>query len=498
MESEETEQFPEEAFYEQPAITYWAADSIEGAIEPKPLSFFYQLGLLLVAGAMLVLPVIYLALIVAAAWGVYWYAVHAYAPIMAWPIGWRLVLIKVFCYLTPLFAGGILVLFMIKPLFAPRGRRNQPLALNPAVEPQLYTFIHRICLAVGSPAPARIDLTTDLNASASFKNAGSLFTNELVLTIGLPLVVGFTARELAGVIAHEFGHFRQGVAMRMSWLINTINIWFARVVHGRDGWDEKLDDLASEAESGYVTFAVLLAQLSVGMSRLILRVLMMIGFAISGFLSRQMEFDADQCEIQLSGSEAFESVCRKLGSLGVAWSFVGKSVNEMWRKDRSLPDSLPRLLDRVNGSIPEDKRQEIEDSIGLGTAGFFDTHPSTAERVRQARQMQSPGICHLDVPARELFGDFETTARIVTMEFYRDELEIPLSEVKMAKVLTREESETARAAKEAEEAAAAAAEAEAKEKLFPAGRARLTLARAVEKKPPGSTPQPPPDDGPSG
>ena len=81
------------------------------------------------------------------------------------------------------------------------------------------------------------------------------------------------------------------------------------------------------------------------------------------------------------------------------------------------------------------------------------------------------------------------------MEFYRDELGIPLSEVKMTKVLSHEESVSVRAAKDAEETAAAAAEAEAKEKLFPAGRPRLTLARPTDKKDSRHAQEPPPSNG---
>jgi hypothetical protein len=53
--------------------------------------------------------------------------------------------------------------------------------------------------------------------------------NDLVLTIGLPLVAGFNLREFAGVLAHEFGHFSQGVGMRISYVIRSISFWFTRV-----------------------------------------------------------------------------------------------------------------------------------------------------------------------------------------------------------------------------------------------------------------------------
>ena len=83
---------------------------------------------------------------------------------------------------------ALLVLFMVKPLFARRVRGAQPLALNPAVEPTLFAFIARICESVGAPMPQRIDLDCQLNASAGFRHGPLNFRRDsLVLTIGLPL-----------------------------------------------------------------------------------------------------------------------------------------------------------------------------------------------------------------------------------------------------------------------------------------------------------------------
>jgi Zn-dependent protease with chaperone function len=38
----------------------------------------------------------------------------------------------------------------------------------------------------------------------------------LVLVIGLPLAAGMSMRQVAGVLAHEFGHFAQGAGMRFN------------------------------------------------------------------------------------------------------------------------------------------------------------------------------------------------------------------------------------------------------------------------------------------
>ena len=50
---------------------------LAGRIEPVPVGIMYRLGLLLVAATMIVLPIVYLALIALAGYGVYWYAINA-------------------------------------------------------------------------------------------------------------------------------------------------------------------------------------------------------------------------------------------------------------------------------------------------------------------------------------------------------------------------------------------------------------------------------------
>lgn len=68
-----------------------------------------------------------------------------------------------------------------------------------------------------------------------------------VVMILLPvLYLGLTVRQLAGVIAHEFGHFTQGTAMRLTYLVGQVNLWFARVVYQRDAWDLWLDTLDND------------------------------------------------------------------------------------------------------------------------------------------------------------------------------------------------------------------------------------------------------------
>src|SRR4029450_10901664 len=90
-------------------------------------------------------------------------------------------------------------------------------SLTPQSDPVLFAFIARVCEQVKAPLPSRVDVDCRINASAHFRRGlWSLHSNDLVLTIGLPLVAGLTMEEFAGVLAHEFGHFAQGAGMRVT------------------------------------------------------------------------------------------------------------------------------------------------------------------------------------------------------------------------------------------------------------------------------------------
>lgn len=392
-----------------------------GSIRRTRASFFYQIGLLLVTVVMLVLPVIYVGMIVAVGWGVFHYATHF--TLLSGLRGPRIWMLKAVLYVGPILAGVVLIFFMIKPLFARRAARAHPLAMNPAYEPTLYAFIAKICDLVGAPMPKRIDLDCEINASASFRRgAASLFSNDLVLTIGVPLVGALDLREFAGVIAHEFGHFTQGFGMRLSYIVRNVNGWFARVVYQRDAWDVALDEWASETDDAYAMLVVFMVQLGVGTSRLILRLLMFLGHAISCFLLRQMEYDADSYEIKVAGSDAFESTARRLATLHKAADKAYKEMRATWNLNRKLPDNFSAFLSQQESRLPAKLRENIQDTLGLARTGLFHTHPSPGDRIRRARQAGEPGVFHLDYPASVLFTKFDIVSRQITHLHYTDDL----------------------------------------------------------------------------
>jgi Zn-dependent protease with chaperone function len=413
-------------------------------VRPKT-GFLYQVCLLLVAVTMLILPLVYIAFVGGLAWLTYHHAVYNWAPIMrfgGFAGGVRVQILKFLVYAVPLCAGIVVTFFMFKPLLAGRPKHAQPLALNPSDNPLLYAFIARICDVVGAPTPKRIDMDCELNASASFRRGfRSMTGNDLVLTIGLPLVANFSTREFAGVIAHEFGHFTQGAGMRLSYIIRSINFWFARVAYQRDAWDEALEEWSNEVQDGRVAIIVWSVQIAVWFSRLFLKLLMYTGHIIAGFMLRQMEYDADTYQIKVVGSETFEVTHRKLATLSAAMHGTYTQIGARWKKTRQLPDNLSELVRQMHENLPADVLKEIDDTLGFQRTGLMDTHPSPADRIRRARMAGEPGIFHDDRPASSLFANFEHPARFVTLLHYTDNLGIPITDQMLLRVESKQSND---------------------------------------------------------
>ena len=405
------------------------ASALDARVRPVARPPGYRLAALGVALGMVLLPLVYVALVAGLAALVLGYAVVGLGVFQA-GFGMATALM----YLGPLVIGGMVVLFLVKPLFAPARKKSEPVSLSADAEPVLFAFVDRLAEAVGAPRPSRVDVDTRANASAGFRRGvWSMAGSDLVLTIGLPLAGDLTVRQLAGVLAHEFGHFTQGAGMRLTYLVESVSRWFERVVYERDALDVKLEDAAAGA-GGWAGLVLVLGLKGVALGRWVLRGLMVVGRRLSRGLLRQMEFDADRYEVRVAGAQAFRQTSDRLALLGAA---EGAAYDDLAIRirDRRLPDDLPALVEATRAEIPDAAANEMLAQIHAARTGPLDTHPAVAERVAAAEREGGDGLALPDVPARTLFADFDALCRRATAAFYD---EVLAERATMALVSTRE------------------------------------------------------------
>ncbi|MGO9469567.1 MAG: M48 family metalloprotease [Isosphaeraceae bacterium] len=393
--------------------------SLEGTIEPVRATFLYRLWIAIVAGVMVLLPLVYLAIVGLFAILVVYHAVNNVTILQTVGKGAGAAKFALFVYVAPLLAGVGVLGFMLKPLFARRQRGPENRVLDPEVEPLLYAFVDGICDTVGAPRPARIAVDSQVNASAHLEGVlWGVLGGELVLTIGLPIAAGLTLKQFAGVLAHEFGHFSQRVGMRLYVLINMVNLWFARVVYERDSWDEALEGWSKQGNF-YVIVLAAAIRVTVWITRRVLWVLMMFGHVVSGFLSRQMEFDADRYHARMVGAREFGQTQLRVRMMALAEQGAYADLSTSWQ-ERRMPDNFPKLVLANLPQIPKDLVKKYREEMQAANTGFLDTHP--CDRDRRARaEIEEPGegIFALDAPATDVFRNFDLLARAVSFDMYR-------------------------------------------------------------------------------
>ncbi len=418
-----------------------ALDQLNTTFQPIKITWAYRVWMLAVAAVMVLLPVVYVALIGLILYGI---LVHiSLSPeYMASLFSIR---VRAIAYITPVVVGMILILFMIKPLFSKQSQKYQPVAIDPEKENRFFTFVKQLCVLLHAPIPSRIDLNQDINASAGFRGGmwNGLVRQDLVLTVGLPLMDGLSLEQFTGVIAHELGHFTQGFGMKLSYLIRNINQWFAQAVYEEDEWDEKLIQW-SDSWDYRLQFILSIARFFVFVTRRILWVLMMIGQAVSCSLLRQMECNADRYQAWLVGAETFRNTSQRLEVLEIAHEQAMNDLYAAW-DDRDLVDNFPALITDIADSFSSDLMAQIENVHSQEKTRVFSTHPCTRDRIAHVDANQTPGVFHSSLPASILLHHFKDLSRRISLAFYHYQLGshvrlsqlIPVEVVKNNRIETR-------------------------------------------------------------
>lgn len=392
-------------------------EAFEGPIPQIKVTFFYKVALSIVSLFMILLPVLYVGIIAAFGYGIYYYAVNAGS--FALVGGNDSTLGRIIFFLGPIISGLILIVFMIKPFFIRLDQSSPGKEVDLDSHPLLRSFIEKICTTVNAPFPKKVFANCDVNASASFSNGiASFFSNDLNLTIGLPLASNMSLTHFGGILAHEFGHFAQGTGMRFTYIIRTVNSWFYKAVYVRDSWDDKLEYWSknSDFRIGIVLWT---ARGALWITRWVLWIIMILGQVIGGIMMRQMEYDADRYEIAFGGTTAFKKTTADLIGLGSIWQHMNMAFYDDWLEQK-MADNIPLLVSEAKKEFNDDFYGEVEKLIGESKTGWFDTHPSDKDRVLNAEKENKDGIFSLDIPASELFENFEVLSAQATTRFYKD------------------------------------------------------------------------------
>ncbi len=374
----------------------------------------HRLAALAVGGVMLLLPIFYVAFVAAVAGLTWWHARYDWFWMKAMS-GYATVMVAAL-YVGLSIGGALWTLSLIRPLFSGLRAPDEGTGLSRLDEPALFAFVDRLADKVGCPRPDIIRLNLDVNASAYYETSFfGLRRRAFTLTLGLPLVGGLTLTQLAGVIAHELGHFAQRGSGFLDRFIKRVNLWFALAV----GRPTLLDELIESLSGGHWLMALvaIVLWLLVLVGRYTLWCLMQVGLIASALLMRRMEFDADCYEVGVIGSAEFEAFCRRLLELTVAHEMAFQYA--FGSTDcRILPSDLVAFIAELADREPKVKKRARK-LIANEERNWLASHPTVRDRIVHAHRLNLPAVFQASAPGSELFESLELRSRAVTELLYQ-------------------------------------------------------------------------------
>lgn len=376
---------------------------------------------------------LYMAFVVAAGMAAYW--------LLTLPINGsgRSVFFLLVFKLGGAFAAILLWLFLFRGLFKrQKVERSLHLVLDEKEHPALFAFIRRVHQDVGAPPPRHVVVSPEVNAALIYDTSliNLVIPPKKDLLIGLGLVNVVNLSEFKAVLAHEFGHFAQRSVGLGSYLYVANRVLYD-LIYSRDRLDRFVD--AWCAQDLRISFPAWALKAVLWAARKIL------GFAYQGLnlvylsLSRQMEFNADNVAVSVTGSDALihglarlefanECLVDAVRALNVAADHGLMSDDLFFHQQRSA-ERLRRLQKKpqagVPPELPSDPSQQVQvfEPADDGIPDHYRSHPTDHMRERNAKRVYVRSVIDERSPWL-LFHRPESLRQKLTALFYRETLQV--------------------------------------------------------------------------
>jgi len=324
-------------------------------------------------------------------------------------------------YVSVIGTGISMIALLVRPLFSNYSMPRR-IRLKRKDAPLLFKLIKQLSIATGAPEPAGIYIDNAVNAYVNSVNGTKgIKRGELELTIGTPLLFGLTGAQLASVIAHEFGHFTQRREMLRSYRVNRVSRWLSICAYQPDSWEIKLQQIADRYEENVgrdLNFWCLAGVLwSQKTTRRFFALLLDLNSHLTGAMSRQMEFNADDHAVAVLGSELYVATEYRLHEMGAVEQYLRSINSSAYQQNRLLRD-IPAAIAQKLAQLTEEQRATIKDSIADQTTEFWSTHPATQDRIARSLSLGVPNITAPEFIARELITESAGLGERITMNCY--------------------------------------------------------------------------------
>src|SRR5574344_21916 len=300
-----------------------------------------------------------------------------------------------------LVLAGTISVYMVSPLFRKhKSDGAKKVEVKRQDIPELYSIIDDIVKEVRCFSPKKVYLSENVNACVFFDTGfwSLFFPVRKNLEIGVGLLDSENKEELKSVLAHEFGHFAQnGTSVDSSIYIGE-NVMHD-LICGDNATEKFIENWSSSNQYVWAVFGRL--------ARAIAKLVKKSNMAMNNWtskeymkLTRVMEYDADAVSCSVAGSRAFISSQHKINSTGVfhavyqriLFNYIadGNIIEDYFKGYQNIEPLLKVLMGvafdyTTDAAEPlgyykvKDSRVKIEE--------VWDTHPSTEDRVAQAKRL---------------------------------------------------------------------------------------------------------------
>lgn len=389
----------------------------------------YRLRVVAMIGGLFLFLLLYLLFIAAAGMLAYWLTVMPLPDVRGRGIFLFLVL-----KFGGAFAAILLWLFLFKGLF--KGQtvdRSAFLSVTEKDRPLLFDFIRRVYQDTGAPPPRRVYLSWEVNAALVYDSSllSLLVPPRKDLLLGLGLVNVVSLAEFKAVLAHEFGHFAQRSVGLGSYLY-VANRVMGDIIYSRDALDRFVDTWCQQD--------IRISFPAWGLQGVLWLVRKILAGTYQGLnllhlsLSRQMEYNADNIAVSVTGSDALVHGLARLAFASDCLADAAQSLNaaadhalfsdDLFHHQAQAADRLRRLRKEERAglppALPEDPTEKVQ-VFQLSDDGIPDryrSHPTDYLREQNAKRiyLRSPQD---DRSPWLLFGDVPGLKREVTQLFYQ-------------------------------------------------------------------------------
>jgi Zn-dependent protease with chaperone function len=392
----------------------------------------YRLRVLAMIGGLFLFLLLYLVFVAVAGLLAYWLLI---LPLPN--IGGRGMLLFLVLKFGGAFAMILLWLFLFKGLFkGQKVERSTYVALEEKDHPELFAFIRRVYQDTGSPRPRRVYASPEVNAALVYDTSllNLFIPPRKDLLIGLGLVNVVNLSEFKAVLAHEFGHFAQRSVGLGSYLY-VANRVMHDVIYSRDGLDQFVETWSQQD--------VRISFPAWGLKGVLWVVRKILSGTYQGInllhlsLSRQMEYNADNVAVSVTGSDAlihglarlqFASEC--LGDAAQSLDAAadhGQFSDDLFYHQAQAAGRLRRLRKDERAGLPPElpvnpkEKVQVFQQVEDGIPERYRSHPTDYMREQNAKRFYIPSPQD-DRSPWLLFGSMAELKTEVTGRFYEHAL----------------------------------------------------------------------------